>query len=67
MTGMRVEPPTMTTSTSRTSSFASARAFLERLHAALRQVGGQLFELGPRQRDVEVLGAVLIGRDERED
>ena len=67
ITGMRVEPPTMTTSSIfETSSFASASAFLNGCTQRSVRSLGQLFELGARQRDVEVLRTVLIGRDERQ-
>ncbi len=39
---------------------------LERLDAALGEIGGQLFELRAGERVVEVLGPVLVGRDERQ-
>src|SRR5438067_6390223 len=35
-------------------------------HAAVAQVGRELLELGPGDLDLEVLGAVLVGGDERQ-
>ena len=39
---------------------------LERADAAIGEIAGELFELGARQRVVEMLGTFLIGRDERQ-
>ncbi len=45
---------------------ASASAVLNGGTRAVGQVGGQLLELSARDRHLEVLGPVLIGRDERQ-
>ena len=39
---------------------------VHRVHDALEKGVRELVELRPRQREVEVLGAVLVGRDERQ-
>ena len=49
-----------------TVSLASASCVLERLAAALGEIGGELFELRARELVLEVLGTALIGRDERQ-
>ena len=56
--GMRVEPPTSTTS-SMSEAFlpASASAFLVGSIVSLDQVAHQLLQLGPRQLDLHVLRA----------
>ena len=41
-------------------------ALLKRLHATVGEIVGELFELRAGERDVEVLGSVLIGCDERQ-
>ena len=65
--GMRVEPPTSTTSSmSEALSLASSRAFSDRPAAALEEVIGQLLELAAGDRHRQVLGPVLVGRDERQ-
>ena len=67
ITGMRVEPPTSTTSSIccgvRLASFERRQ---ERSAAALGQVGRQRLELGAGERHLEVLGACLVGGDERQ-
>ena len=65
--GMRVEPPTSTTSSiSAGLSLASSRAFMTGPAAPLEQVVGQLLELARLMRHGQVLGARGVGRDERQ-
>ena len=65
MAGIRVEPPTSTTwSMSEVLQAGVLDGRLERALAGVDQVGGQLVELGPRQLQVEVLGALGGGGDE---
>ena len=65
--GMRVEPPTrMTSSISVGLEAGILERLLHRRNDALDQVVHQLLELGPGERQVEVLRARLVGRDERQ-
>ncbi len=65
--GMRVEPPTSTTSSIFVgSSLASLSAWLHRALDALDQRVDQLLELGSRDRHLQVLRTVGVGRDERQ-
>ena len=65
--GIRVEPPTSTTSSmSAGLSLASSSAFRTGPSAALEEAVGQLLELAPADRHRQVLRAVLVGRDERQ-
>ena len=64
-TGMRVEPPTSTTwSMSDLRQPGVGDGLLERALAGVDEVGGDLVELGPRELQVEVLGALGGGGDE---
>ncbi len=59
--GIRVEPPTSTTSSiSDALSLASSRALMTGAAAAIEQVVGQLLELAPVEGHRQVLGAVLV-------
>src|SRR3712207_8949687 len=50
----------------RSTLFPYTTLFRSRGHDALQERRGQLVELGPGQPHVEVLGAGLVGRDERQ-
>ena len=65
--GMRVEPPTSTTSSILLgSSLASLRAWIHRAFYAVDQVVDELFEFRTRDRHLQVLRTTGIGRDERQ-
>ena len=65
--GTRVMPPTrMTWSMSPLLEAGVLDGAVDRRHDALDQVVRELVELGPREGQVEVLGPVLVGRDERQ-
>ena len=65
--GMRVMPPTrMISSMSPGFMLASARACLTGGSVRLDEVGDEVLELGPRERDDQVLRARGIGADERQ-
>ena len=65
--GMRVEPPTSTTSSmSFGCFFASASALLHRLHRALDERRDHLLELGARELHLEVLRTARVDREERQ-
>ncbi len=65
--GIRVEPPTSSTlCRSPGCRPASLQRLAHRVHGALHQVGGQLVELGAGQRDVQMLRAGGVRRDERQ-
>ena len=63
--GIRVEPPTSTTSSILSGVMpASESACLQRSHRALKDVFHQLFELRARQFQLQVLRARRVRRDE---
>ncbi len=65
--GMRVMPPTSTSSSIlAASSLAAARQSLHRLHRALEEVVAELLQLGAGERLHDVLRAGLVRRDERQ-
>ncbi len=65
--GTRVEPPTRTTSSICSgASLASFRASTTGLRHFSTSGRDQLLELRPRQRNLQVLGTVLVGGDERQ-
>ena len=64
MTGMRVEPPTSTTSSMSFSVSLASSAPVGTVPPSLGQIVGQLLELGPGDGLDQVLWAVLVRRDE---
>ena len=65
--GMRVMPPTSTTSSiSDRLEARVAQGLADRPARLVDQVGDQVFELGARQRDHQVLGPARVGRDVRQ-
>jgi len=64
---MRIEPPTITTSwISEGESLASLRACSHGPRRRVKEVVAEILELRARQRDLQVLRAGLVGRDERQ-
>src|SRR4051812_15651453 len=64
--GIRVMPPTRTTSSMSLCITRVLECLQHRAAAAFDQVMRQLFQLGARQIYLDVLGAVLIHRDKRQ-